>query len=497
MKNKTILLLSALTLTGLLASCGGNGTSSSKSQTIELVDNRQEIYTTVIGEMNHGVFESYDEDKDYKSLYEAVQACLENGEAGSYVYRKGGDAKKPAFVKQQRSDDYWYYYKDGNVAEGYAPYMVGDVDWYRGQNYTRIQSSGGYAHATYQPYALKGHEGKSTQSWNRLPLLDGAVRYNPHAFTGIQDTTYTFNLSKAKIRPSYSKDQKAIPMVGLSTTDSYNWSNQGIYMDTVNGNWYYFYGETQSDSKSLEYEEELIMTSSWDQAAQEFTPTNDVRMTLNMYQDEEEDFVSNKLKIEILENGNVIKTIDKEYELNTMTMRGTHRAQIAIDLVPTDEDNEEASMTPDYMCGAYFKNAIVAEGKGSVREGLTDEEYMGDTDMCCEPGHTYDLTYAKGGYSNDSDTEVILDNCTAISYSDANAGCDTWNISFEQVAPTVDRTETIASVETKIEAIPDGADLDDPKAAAAYLAWEKLSYDQQLIITEVDHITKLKDIIGD
>ena len=78
-----------------LAACGGgnneskeNSSTSKEPQKVELVDNRVDAYVTVLGEMKDGKFESYDDDQTFKSLYEAIQCCIEDGEAGSYVYRK-------------------------------------------------------------------------------------------------------------------------------------------------------------------------------------------------------------------------------------------------------------------------------------------------------------------------------------------------------------------------------------------------------------------------
>ena len=108
-----------------------------------------------------------------------------------------------------------------------------------------------------------------------------------------------------------------------------------------------------------------------------------------------------------------------------------------------DEDIAEELVTPDFMCGGYFNNVIVSEGKGSVRPGLTDDEYQGDADMCCEPGKTYDFLHALKGYENDSDTEVIMDNYNCVGYYDVNEskGYDTWSISYAQKVPTEERTK--------------------------------------------------------
>lgn len=492
MNTKKNLLVLATTF--VLVSCSSNGGTSTVKPVLN--DNRQKVYVAVVGEINNeGEFESFDADKEFKSLYEASNYAMEEGDAGSFVYCSYDSNKTKLFVRQAASYDYWFYYKDGNILDGYSPYTPGDVEFYKGENYTRILCSGGYAGPTYQPYELMGHESKTTQAWNRLPFLDTSIRYNPHAFTGIQDTTYTFELSQAKIRPSYNENQKAVPTITLSTTDSNNWSNQGIYMDTDDGNWYYLQGETQSNLKMFDYEKEVIMSSSWNQEKQEWTPESDVKLTLNMVESDDGS-VSNKLTIELLKEGQVTKTVTKIYEYNQMNMRGTHRASIDLDLIPTDEEVEEEYLTPDFQCGAYFKNVIVSEGKGTVREGLTDEIYRGDEPMCCEAGKTYDLLYALHGYENDADTEVILDGRNNITYKVANENKDAWDISYEQKVAQAYRSEEVLEVEDLIKLIPEGATVTTDEFRTAYAAYKLLSEPQQKLIEEVDGYTAIKEIIG-
>ena len=494
MNTKKNLLVLASTF--ILASCGSTP-SGGGSTKVKLIDNRREAYVAVIGETDaQGNFEPYESGRKFKSLYEATNYAMEEGDTGSYVYTDGDADETKLYVKQSLSSDYWFYYKDGNMLDGYSPYVGGDVEWFKGENYTRILCSGGYAGPTYQPYELKGHESSSTQAWNRLYFVDSSVRYNPHAFTGIQDSTYTLELSKAKIRPSYNENQKAIPTITMSTTDSYNWSNQGIYMDTDTGNWYYLEGETQSNYKALDYKRDLIMGSTWDQEKQEWTPKSDVRLTLNMKENADDGSVSNDLTIEVINDGKVSKKIVKNYEFNAMSMRGTHRLSIDLDLVPTDEEVEEESITPDFQCGSYFKNVIVSEGKGSVREGLTDEIYQGDEPMCCEAGKTYDLLYALKGYENDTQTEVIMDGFNNIKYSDANANKDTWDISFEQVVANKYRSDEILEVEELIALIPEGATITTDEFRTAYAAYKQLEVSQQNLIEVIDGYTAIKDIIG-
>ena len=497
MKNKFLSLSSAVSFLALaLTACGGAG-GSALGQPVSVNDTREELYVAALGETTNNVFEVY-ERTNFKSLYEAAYYVMENGDKGSYVYTLGDETETKLFKITGSSSDYWFYYKDGNMLDGYSIYVPGDVEFYRGEKYTRILAAGGYAAATYQPYVLMGNEDNGTQAWNRTYYLDSVVRYNPLAFTGIQDTTYTIELSKAKIRPSLSENAKVIPTITLSTTDSYNWSHQGIYMDTLTGNWYYCEGEVQSATKALEYDtEDIILQSEWDAETQEFTPVNDIRLTLNTIWDEDGEFASNDLTIEVLKDGEVKKTIKKNYEFSGMTMRGTHRANIALDIIPADEDVEEDGVTPDFMNGAYFDNIVVSEGKGTVREGLTDEEYKGDWAMCGTPGTTYDLLYAQEGYNNDAGTEVILDNIAAIDYSDVNAGKDTWRISYEQSKSEVLRSEEILEAIELIKLIPDNATIASDEFKTAYSVWKTLTEPQQLLISEVDGYNKIRVMLGE
>lgn len=492
---KKFLSLSSMALLSVLSlgACGG----AKLGTPVTVIDDREELYVAALGETADGVFEVY-ERTNFKSLYEAAHYVMENGDKGSYVYTLGDTTERKLFSITGLQSDYWFYYKDGNMLDGYSIYVAGDVEYYRGEKYTRILSASGYSAATYQPYVLMGHEENGTQAWNRTYYMDTVVRYNPKAFTGIQDSTYLFELSQAKIRPSLSSASKVIPTVTLSTTDSYNWSNQGIYMDSTTGNWYYVEGEVQSAVKALEYDEDnIIMQSKWDSSKQEFTPEADVRMTLNMVYDEENEFTSNDLTIEVIKDGKVTKTIKKNYEYSGMTMRGTHRANIALDIVPADEELDEETTTPDFMCGAYFDNVIVSEGKGTVREGLTDEIYQGDSPMCCEAGETYDLLYAKGGYNNLSGTDVLLDNYACIDYSDRNAEKDTWRISYAQSKSEMVRSQEVEDVIELIKLIPDNATVFTDEFMTAYSLYQTLTEPQKLLISEIDGYNKIRQILGE
>lgn len=468
-------------------------TPSSEEPPVEVVlnDTREELFTAVVD----------GEETEFKSIYEAANFVMDNGSVGDRVYVTDDAEQRSSFELLDESivsGDYWFYYKDGNMLDGYSPYIQGDVEFFRGEKYSRIMCASGYAAPTYQPYVLMGAEGSSTQAWNRTYYTDTTVRYNPKAFTGIQDTTYTFELTGTKIRPSYSEAQKVVPTITLSTTDSYNWSHQGLYMDTETGKWYYTEGEIQSDYKALEYyDDEVFMTSTWNQETEEWTPNNNLRLSLSMIYNEDDDVVINELTIEVLNaDGTVKSETVKEYEYSGMTMRGTHRANISLDLMPTDEDYDEDTITPDFMCGAYMKDVVVAEAKGSVREGLTDEIYQGDAPMCCEAGQTYDLLYASEAYNNDTKTQVICDNLNSITYSDAVAGNDSWTISYEQSKPEAIRSETILEVEELIAAIPEGASITSAEVKAAYKAYNKLTDPQKQLIVYVDGYTQLEEILN-
>lgn len=524
MKKHLFFAFSSMMLVGMLASCGGGNTPASTTSSepaattsepattstpaatstptstpakIEKVDPRKEAYSVVSATMNaKDEVEELGVVDGFKSMYEAINYVLDEEDPGSFVFLTGDEARTPFYKKVKASFDTWHYYKDGNLLDGFYPYAPGDTEYFKGENYTRVVSSAGYAGQTYQPYELMGHEDKTTQSWNRLPLMDASVRYNPHAFTGIQDSTYTVELTKAKIRPSYSELQKAVPTLTMSTTDSYNWSNQGLRMDEETGQWRYFKGETQSDYKSIEEEDEVIMTSTWDQEKQEWTAPYDVRFSLSQIYNESDESVSNGLTLELLQNGEVKKTLEYNYEMNAMTMRGTHRFAISLDLEPRTDDFDEESMTPDFQCGAYIKDLVVSEGKGSVREGLNDDIYKGDAPMCCEAGKTYDLLYALEGYKNDADTEVILDNLNAITYKEANANKDTWDISFEAVVPAEKRTEEVLDCEDLIALIPEGADASNDEFRTAYASWKELHVVQQELISQVDNLKAIENIIN-
>ena len=131
MQKKNILFVISLACVMGLVACGNNGKGS---QNVELVDSRRaDAYVLVSGEMEGNEFVSYNEDKDFSSMYEAIEECINECEPGSYVYRKDSSEKKPLYVKQNRSDDYWFYYCDGSIADGSSPWVNGDTEWFQNE----------------------------------------------------------------------------------------------------------------------------------------------------------------------------------------------------------------------------------------------------------------------------------------------------------------------------------------------------------------------------
>lgn len=516
MKKLKLMMMSALFL-GMLVSCGGSKGGDTPTPTpdpdptptpdpvdkVELVDSRVDAFVAVSGTvLSDGTIEEDGDTETFKSLYEAANYVFDEYDNGSYVYKLGDEAKTKLSQKRGSEDsisgattDQWYYYVDGSTLDGYSSYIQGDTNFFINEKKTRLMSSTDSLKFTYQPYSLLGRDSTvTTQGWNLLPMQDTSIRYNPHSFTGIQTVTYKFDLSEAKIRPSYNESQTVIPMITISSVDSYNWSNQGIYMDTATGNWYYIYGETQSDTKLLNYDtDEVILTSKFSKADQEFTPENDVRMTLTYRFVESDEVWVNDLTIEILSGETVTKTITKTYEYNSMTACGTPRANISMDLVSSDDSLDESTFAPDYMCGAYFKNIKISEGYGSVKEGLTDDEYGGDADMCCTPGETYDLLACKD--SGDADLEVILDHYDAITYHDDIKDYDLFDISYEQEVADATRTSDILDVEALIAKIGDEDTKESASVIKANAKYSALHTTQARLVAKFDGYKQLANAL--
>lgn len=509
---KKSILLVVVSIAGLgLASCGtttsgessltSNETTSQNEINITLNDSRTDLYTTVYGMYEDGVFTSFEEDKDFKSFYEAVSSCFYEGEYGSYVYAKSDESASPLYKKRaSRVEDYststpadqWFWYNSDMELDGHHGYMTGFTDLYKDENYTSIYSTTDNFSPSYQPYSIIGTENNSattTPAWNLEPYLDSRVVYNPLAFSGIQHTTYTFDLSDSKIRPSYSETQKAYPEVFLSTTDSYNSSKQGLFMDTNNGNWYYFYGESQSQSKIYNYDyDEVIMTSTWDEDNQEFTPDGDVTLELDTVWDEENEIIRNDLGIKVT-NGDDVATFERSYEYVNMTACGTHRANIALDLMPIDED--EDLVLPDFMCGSYFNNIVVSEAKGTVSEDLTIIDYT--QAIGCEPG-TYDLLNSTE--MNEAKTGTILDASSHITYDISTPGKDIYNISYIQQDPASSRTDAIDACEENLDKIGDDDTSSSASVIIAQSSYEKLSAQEQNVIAQLDGYLDLLTRVG-
>ena len=504
MKKKLIIYSLLVCSTFILASCGPESTiGGGTDNTSTFVDSRTDAFTVVSGEMTMEGFVPDGDEVNFKSLYEAANYLFDNCDNGSYVKKLGDTTNTILFQKRgsessisgATTDQFWYY-ANGTTVNGYSAYFASNYELFNSENVSVIMASTDNLKQYYQPYGLIAGEGHSetTASWNHTPLLDTTIRYNPIAFSGMRSITYNFDLSEAKIRPSYNETQKAVPMITLSSTDSYNWSNQGIYMDTDTGDWYYLYGETQADSKFLEYDtEEVILGSTWNAETQEYTPNGDVKMTLNYVFSEESETWSNDLIIEVTYNNGDVKTFNKNYEYSAMNGRGTPRANIALDLISSDEDYDETSFSPDFMCGSYFKNIVITEAKGTVPEGLTDDEYQGDTDMQGVPGTTYDLTTNDLG--SDIDMEIILDHYDAITFHEDATNGDVFDIDYTPVISEATRTAEVLEAEELIGQIKDTDTAESASVILASQAYNALDAVSQKLVRYIDGYTQLEEAL--
>lgn len=500
MKKKIILALYALVGASFaLTSCGGNGDGGSTPE-IELLDTRVDAFTVVSGSMEGNEFVADGDTYNFKSLYEAANFCFDECDYGSFVKALGDETDTILYQKRMNFDiidqglaqDTYYYIKDGSTVFGFNQYLPGNTNYYLNEKVTTLMQTTDNLKHYYQPYSLlKQVEGATTQAWNLTPLLDTTIRYNPTAFSGMRTITFKIDLSESKIRPSYNETQKIVPMITLSSTDSYNWSNQGIYMDDTTGNWYYVYGETQSDITDLNYEENLILTSTWDNEVQEFTPDGDITLTLDLVE-VEEDVWANDLTIVVSDKNGNETTHEFNYEYSQMNGRGTPRCNIALDLRPRDEDSEDGTFAPDYMCGAYFKNITVSEGRGTVPEGLTDDEYLGDTPMVGTAGQTYDLLASDT--ANECDGEVILDHYDCINYHNDITTKDVFDITYEQRV-SASRTDEVLACEKLIAAILPTDDKDSASVIKASAAYNKLDGNEQRLIVSIDGYTQLNEAL--
>jgi hypothetical protein len=511
---KSMLLVAASIMCLSLASCGTTSTTSTEEITsqaettsenevnINLNDTRLELYTAVYGSYEDGIFTSYEEDQNFKSFYEAVSDCFYNGEYGSYVYAASDENASPLYIKRAShvadySDstpaDQWFWYNSDMELDGHYGFITGFTDLYKNENYAAIYSTKDNFAPSYQPYSIIGTDNDSattTPAWNLEPYLDSRVVYNPLAFSGIQQSTYTFDLTESKIRPSYSETQKAYPEVCLSTTDSYNSSKQGLFMDTDNGNWYYFYGESQSQSKVYQYEyDDVIMTSTWDEENQEFTPDGDVTLELETIWDEENEIIRNDLDIQIAV-GSDVTNFERSYEYVNMTACGTHRASVGLDLMPTDGEEEDLVL-PDYMCGSYFNNIVISNGEGTVKEGLSILDYT--QDFACEAG-TYDLL--NSSEMNSTKIGTILDGSSNISYDISTAGQDVYNISYAQKDSASSRSDAISSCESSLDQIADEDTSSSASVIVAKSSYDKLSKQEQNVIKQIDKYLDLLTRVG-
>lgn len=327
------------------------------------VDNREDAYIAHLNDKT--------ELGKYKSLYEAIEATLMEGDRGAYVTVVGNDEQK-VFVNfdgyAADSKDMFWYYSNGNQLAGYSAWKQDYSSKLINTDYITVMNE----YANYGAPYMNGHKvvgvGSENGStvvpvWNTFWDIESSATVDMIPYSGITKEVYDIELSKAEISPAYDGNTETMAFVGFLTVDSYYMNHMGIRCDTKTGNWYYYTGNSQNQSSTtIDVDKEsFIMGSTWNEEKQCFIPNHDVKMTLEtkmVTNEDGDEYLVNRLTINTGE-----KEIVKDFEDSALTQCGTIRFSAGLDIV------SDASVK-DYMNGSYFKNVVVKSATGYAFEDV-------------------------------------------------------------------------------------------------------------------------------
>ncbi len=471
---------SVLTLALLLSSCGGGrtgdsdsttpGTSTGSSDTgggssstpetpVEEVhyseDTREAIYTVY----SESTGEAYG---SYKSLYDAIAACANDGDVEDYVTKGTADDVK-LFINydaySETTQDMFWYYENGTSLDKYVPWLstyFADLYTASSQDIVVFKQSAG----TFSPYyqgtevvALGEGQDGTVATWNVYRNYDANVQVDMEPYSGIVKSAYTIDFTEASIRPTYEGEEPVYAKVGFIMPDSYIVASFGIYCDTTDGNWYYYYGDinTNADpndgydgSLGTVYTDEFVMSSTWDEEEGVWHPDHDIVMTgeiVTMGEGEDTYYVD-RLTIADAETNEQIFT--RDYEAAAMTACATVRFNVGLDIY--NYDNDSLGL-PNYDNGAEFTNIVVTNAVGTVTDWSIDpEQYGGEMSTIETPGD-YDLMNSSE-VASEARYKTYVYNAGVVDYDFDTPGSDVYGFSFRL---SQDNTEYSTKIERILE----------------------------------------------
>ena len=437
---KFLTLLCTLTTALSLAACDGTGTgdpnknpSGNDDPTNQTVEAK--TYVASREDNREAVYVHYSQDgteiDSYTSLYQAINACVNDGDIKDYITQKGKEEKlfeNNEKYTEDTQDMYWYY-DNGNSLNRYI-YWETDY-WNLLKNSNQISVFKAAANGTVSHYAA----GYKAVKVNKDPTLFRIGQVMPYhvnweleanatvdmlAYSGITKSVYHLDLSEAKIVPTYDGTDTAYAYVGFVTTDAYNVSAHGLRCDTTTGNWYYYCGEIEENvSNIVEESDNCYLTSTWDENEKCFRPDGDIVLTmelLTLVDEDGDDYIVHRLTMDFGNN----RVVVKDYETADLTQCGTIRFTSGIDIV---SDNTLV----DYMCGAEFKNVVVTKAEATVLEEMMDDFIYGNSAELY-PG-VYDILNSNP--DTDARFHTIIYNPACVTYDFDTPNQDVYGYSFD------------------------------------------------------------------
>lgn len=398
-------------------------------------DNREEIYT-VYSEADGSSLGAY------KSLYQAIEACVDEGDIEDYVTRGTADDTK-LFINydaySETTTDMFWYYENGTSLDRYTPWVqtyLSDLYTLSSQDVVVFKKSTGEFLPYYQGIEIVGvgnGADATLESWNVYCSYDTNVQVDMEPYSGIVKADYTIKLSEARIRPAYEGEAPVYAKIGFINPDSFNAASYGMYCDTTTGVWYYYYGDLNNADPSdaydgvlgIDYTQEKIMTSTWDAEEGVWRPDNDIVITgeiVELTDDEGDSYAVDRLTVKDSSTGEQLFT--RDYEASAMTLCATMRFNVGLDIYNADS----ASGLPNYDNGAEFTNIVITSAVGTVTENSADPEHYGN--------HLSLLTVGSYDLLNSSETasearyKTYVYNAGLVDYDYGTPGKDVYSFSY-------------------------------------------------------------------
>lgn len=385
--------------------------------------------------MNFTTFDSADNElKNYASLYQAIDELNREGNDGDYV--KNTTDNTVIFTNAPNSaSDLFYFYESSSYLK-HGPWKESFAQEIQDNPRTHtINAKDGKLN--YSRYSLESNKGvNSCAAWIFSKASPANVIIQPVLYSGITKAEFKAELTKAKIAPSFNKDQKTYARVGFLSQQGYVVADMGIACDTSTGRWYLYTG-----TRGMEDDEITlgvpVMDSTWNDTEKCFVPNNDVSIMI--------DQIVNDKKQEVTVTVTPIGR-DKVYSQTLQHDKLEAAGTLAINASLNPDIATKGNSAYDIMNGSYIKNLRIVDAKGYVKAGLTDVDYDGNSPVLTEGEHDlYTLSAANSYtvmYNDDNSSHAVLDKV------------DTINLDFAKASTPSLSMIPIDKVVAKIEALP-------------------------------------------